>query len=190
MERPITVIESATNKKTVFNSEATTFGELKTEMEAKGIRTSGMDCFEGISRYTFTDDNAVLPTNLSYKGNTTNNLVFLLSTTKNKIDSGMDRQEIYAKIKEYNLADEIKNSFGKNFTQCSSKDLEDYINNYHLDVQYINCSDIPSGCMDLASRVTRLEDIVESIQKLLNKSIQPKALESPYSEEELADMFC
>jgi hypothetical protein len=190
MERTITVIESATNNKTVFNSKATTFRELKAEMEAKGIRTKNMDCFEGISRYTFTDDNAVLPSNLSYKGTTTNNLVFLLSTTKNKIDSGMDRQEIYAKIKEYNLAERIKNSFGKNFTQCSSGDLEEYINNYRLDAEYINSCDAAPSSMDLASRVTRLEDTVENIWKLLNNNVQTKALESPYSKEELADMFC
>lgn len=39
----------------------------------------------------------------------------------------MDRKELYKKIKNYNLEEAIKTKFGRNFTQVSSKDLEEII---------------------------------------------------------------
>lgn len=43
----------------------------------------------------------------------------------------MNRIEVYSKIKELGLQDECKKSFGKNFTQCGTADLE-YLIAKHL----------------------------------------------------------
>lgn len=40
----------------------------------------------------------------------------------------MTRKEIYAKIKELNLSEEVKKKFGDNYTRVSSDKLEDLIN--------------------------------------------------------------
>lgn len=48
----------------------------------------------------------------------------------------MERNEIYAKIKELNLQDEVKKTYGKNYTQVGNSDLEKIIWNYdatHID---------------------------------------------------------
>ena len=48
----------------------------------------------------------------------------------------MERNEIYAKIKELNLQEEVKKTYGKNYTQVGNSDLEKIIWNYdatHVD---------------------------------------------------------
>lgn len=40
----------------------------------------------------------------------------------------MTRKEIYAKIKELNLSEEVKKKFGDNYTRVSNDKLEDLIN--------------------------------------------------------------
>lgn len=42
----------------------------------------------------------------------------------------MERKELYAKIKELGLQDEVKKTFGKNFTMVGNADLEKIIWNY------------------------------------------------------------
>ena len=128
MERTITAILTNSNDKKVFNSNATTLGELKAEMTAQGIDYRNMDFMEGLTHTTMIDDAAILPSNVNYKGQVTNNLVFMLSTTNKQIRSGAyDRKECYAKIKELNLQDNVKNETGKNFTQVSTDVLNEII---------------------------------------------------------------
>ena len=128
MERTITVIANNINDKMVFNSNANTLGELKAEMTAQGINYDGMDFMEGITHTQMIDDAAILPSNVQYKGRTTNNLVFMLSTTNKNIRSGAyTRQECYAKVKKLNLQDTVKSTAGKNFTQVSTDILNDII---------------------------------------------------------------
>ena len=42
----------------------------------------------------------------------------------------MNRKEIYAKIKEYNLAEAIKKTFHENYTRIPSANLECFIRDY------------------------------------------------------------
>ena len=42
----------------------------------------------------------------------------------------MERSEIYAKIKELGLQEEVKKTYGKNYTQVGNSDLEKVIWNY------------------------------------------------------------
>lgn len=128
MERIITAIISNSNDKKVFTSNANTLGELKAEMTAQGIDYNGMDFMEGLTHTQMIDDAAILPSNIQYKGRTTNNLVFMLSATNKNIRSGAyTRQECYTKVKEMNLQDTVKSTTGKNFTQVSTDILNDII---------------------------------------------------------------
>ena len=128
MERTITAIISNSNDKKVFTSNANTLGELKAEMTAQGIDYHGMDFMEGLTHTQMIDDAAILPSNVQYKGRTTNNLVFMLSATNKNIRSGAyTRQECYIKIKEMNLQDTVKAIAGENFTRVSTNVLNDII---------------------------------------------------------------
>lgn len=132
MERKITFVNSRTqSQKVLENSTATTLGELKAEMRQAGIEYEGMTFYEGHARIELKDDASVLPTNVTYKGTVVNDLVFMLTTPNKKVASGsMTRAEAYAAIKERGLQDVCKNTYGKNFTQCSTTALIELIASY------------------------------------------------------------
>ena len=126
--REILVANTRTQRRDKIITNATTLGELKSALTSAGIDFSGMTFTEGISKTQLLDDATQLPQNVMYKGNPTNNLVILLTNTRKNIASGtMSRQEAYAAIKGHNLQNEIKEVFGRNFTQVSTEALETFL---------------------------------------------------------------
>jgi len=129
-EREILIANTRTQKKSKLMTSATTLGELKAAMREAGIEYGDLTFTEGITKTQLLDDASPLPQNVMYKGQPTNNLVMLLTNTKNKIDSGCGtRQEAYAIIKENNFMQGIQEKYGYNYTNVSTEDLWDYINN-------------------------------------------------------------
>lgn len=88
--RKITVVDNRTNNTKAFNSTAETLAELKRDMTANNINTENCVFFEALTKSELTDDASILPTNVPYRGTTTNNLVFMLTGKNLKIDSGLD----------------------------------------------------------------------------------------------------
>ena len=131
MSRKITVLVESTQSKVVFESNATTLGELKNELREKQVRYDS-DCVfkEAASKTILTSDESVLPSNIPWKGQVTNDLVFMVTAPQKKIKSGaMDRKEAYARVKELGLQGKIQEHEGKNFTQCPTAVLISYIEN-------------------------------------------------------------
>lgn len=131
MSRKVTVLVESTQSKVVFESNATTLGELKNELREKQVRYDS-DCVfkEAASKTILTSDESILPSNIPWKGQVTNDLVFMVTTPQKKIRSGvMDRKEAYAKVKKLGLQGKIQEHEGKNFTQCSTAVLISYIEN-------------------------------------------------------------
>lgn len=127
--RNITIVSSRTQQKTVVSSTAETLGELKADLSRAGIDYNGLAFFEGISKTELKDDAAILPKDLPWKGQRTNNLVFMLTEPQKKIKNGvavMDRATAYAFIKENGLAADVEKTFGNNYTRCKTADLIDY----------------------------------------------------------------
>ena len=87
--RKITVVSTRNQKKSVIMSAATTLAELKADLRQNGIDYEGMTFYEGTSKIELKDDNSVLPHDVPYKGQTTNELVFMLTNTNKKIRSGI-----------------------------------------------------------------------------------------------------
>ena len=127
--RKVTIINNKTqSQKVIQASTATTLGELKREMREAGIEYEGMTFFEGHLRAELKDDASILPTNIPYKGQAVNDLIFLLTAPEKKIKSGaMSRAEAYNAIKARGLQDECVKRFGKNFTMCKTQDLIDLL---------------------------------------------------------------
>lgn len=131
MSRKVTVLVESTQSKVVFESNATTLGELKNELREKQVRYDS-DCVfkEAASKTILTSNESVLPSNIPWKGQVTNDLVFMVTAPQKKIKSGaMDRKEAYAKVKELGLQEKIQEHEGKNFTQCATAVLISYIEN-------------------------------------------------------------
>lgn len=122
--RKITIVQTKNQKKSVIMSAATTLAELKADLRSNGIDYDGMAFFEGTSKVELKNDASVLPHDVPYKGQVTNELVFMLTNTNKKIRSGaMTRIEAYNAIKSMGLQDACVKKFGKNFTMCKTADL-------------------------------------------------------------------
>lgn len=127
--RKIRVANTQTQRRYEVMTDATTLAELKAAFDAECIPYSGMTFTEGITKTELLRDDSVLPTNVMYKGQPTNELVILLTNTKKNISSGaMDRKEAFRLIKEMGLQDTILEGEGKNYTLVKTDILEEYIN--------------------------------------------------------------
>ena len=114
-------------------SGASTLGELKNDLTANHITFNNECSFtEGISRTALLNDDSQLPMNVTYRGNQTNELVILISATKSKISSGaFERGDLYYMIhNDVNLRLYILEQSGKNFTNISTAELNNLVNNY------------------------------------------------------------
>lgn len=129
--RNIKVILTRSQQSVVIKSAATTLKELKADLDKASIDYSGMTFHEGLSHTDMRDDNAVLPTNLPWKGQITNNLVFMLSEPRKKIKNGAvaSRSEAYIFIKKNNLGDAFAAKYNvKNYTNGKTADLIEFCN--------------------------------------------------------------
>ena len=133
MSRKITVLVESTQRKVVLESNATTLGELKSELRELNVAFDSENVFkESRTKSILVSDESVLPTNVPWKGNVTNELVFMITAPHKKIRSGMNsamakRIALYSKIKSLGLQDRILEEMGRNFTQCSTAILISYI---------------------------------------------------------------
>ena len=124
-KRKITVVCTTGNRTVEILSDATTLGELKNDLTREGISYKNMSFLEGLSKTELKSDSSILPHDVTWKGQVTNNLVIMLTTANKNIKSGasMSRMEAYTCIKTMGLQNECQSKFGKNFTQCKTSDL-------------------------------------------------------------------
>ena len=218
--RKITIISTKNHSTKVINSAATTLGELKTDLDNAGIGYTDCTFFEGLTKTELKNNDAILPHDVPYKGTITNNLVFMITNASKKIKSGADRKSIIAEIKTKNLTEVVKNTYGKNYTNCKTEDLEKILsmNNTSTPKEAPVKKEAPSKPVmkttDLSSYVTKAElrEVIESLLKEMedaevyyvenvdidniaiigkvssNNSEEEKS-DSPYSSNELDDMF-
>ena len=96
------------------------------------IDISGLTFTEGITKTQLLSRDSALPTNVQFKGQTTNNLVMLLTNTTKQIRSGaypINRKDFGAYIKQNNLGEAIKQEFGDNWTRVSTAKLLNFFAN-------------------------------------------------------------
>ena len=218
--RKITIISTKNHSTKVINSAATTLGELKTDLNNAGIEYTDCTFFEGLTKTELKNNDAILPHDVPYKGTITNNLVFMITNASKKIKSGADRKSIIAEIKAKNLTEVVKNTYGKNYTNCKTEDLEKILsmNNTSAPKEAPAKKEVSNNpaikTTDLSSYVTKaeLKEVIESlleemenaevdyiedvdidniaiIGKVSSSNSGEEKLDSPYSSNELDDMF-
>ena len=206
--RKITVVETRNQSKKVIMSAATTLAELKRDFDANGIDYTDMAFYEGVSHTELKTDESVLPHDVPYRGTTTNELVFMLTTANKKIKSGaMTRKEIIATIKEKGLQQVVKDTFGKNFTNCTTSDLEtllkkeeeivspeDQDNNYTENKEEYGLYKAFEYLVgELLHEDTISEEVFNNVHGLLHhtdvKITKKPSLESKYSDDDIEEMF-
>lgn len=130
--RQITIVSTKDQSKYVINSTAETLGELKRDLDNAGIDYEGMIFYSGLTKTEHIDNDSRLPKDVQWKGQVTNNLVFMLTYPKNKIKNGNDmtnRADIYKYIIDNNYQEDIKKKYGKPYTNCTTADLANFVNN-------------------------------------------------------------
>ena len=221
-KRKITVIPTKTHKTQVIESAATTLAELKADLTKAGIDYTDCTFFEGLTKIELKNDAAILPHDVPYKGTTTNNLVFMITNASKKIRSGakLDRKAIIEEIKANNLTEVVKKTYGKNYTNCKTEDLEKILsmNNTPTLKEAPAKKEVPNESVmkttDLSNYVTKAElrEVIESllkemeevevdyvedvdidnitiIGKVSSSNFEEEKSDSPYSSNELDDMF-
>lgn len=201
--RKITVVSTRDQKRSTIMSAATTLAELKADLRNAGINYSDMTFYEGLTKTELVNDESLLPTNVSYKGQITNELVFMLTNMNKKIKSGaMTRAEAYQYIKDNNLQFEILKRYGKNYTVCKTSELIDLITELDKstveevtedELKVCTCnSNLKDAFEELLSYLYNegvlYTDQVRSIRNTLNESTTEK-VESSYSNSEIDEMF-
>ena len=206
--RKITVVETRNQSKKVIMSAATTLAELKRDFDANGIDYTDMAFYEGVSHTELKTDESILPHDVPYRGTTTNELVFMLTTANKKIKSGaMTRNEVLSAIKEKGLQQVVKDTFGKNFTNCTTSDLESLLKKEEEIVspedQDNNYTENKKECVlykafeylikELFYENTISEKTFDNVYGLLNhtnvKITKKPSLESKYSDDDIEEMF-
>ena len=112
------------------------------------------------------DNNSILPTDIPYKGQVVNDLVFMLSTTNKKIKSGISRNEVYEQINNLGLKEEVKNIFNRNYTQVPTDDLLGLIARYSMQVTN-EAHPSNNNVMSCTERFNRLENAFMELVGLL-----------------------
>jgi hypothetical protein len=160
--RRITVWKPGTSR-VDFESNATTWGQLRDEIENKGISFAGVKVVEGNTQswIDINDSNFVLPSNINVRGVITNNLIIMLVSSA-PIKSGLDlsykdaRAIIKERIEEY--GSEAKEHFG-NYTHSSTKQLNDLISDWIMDHDEYDADD---------------DEVTFKCEKALEKAVEKK----------------
>ena len=188
--RKITIVSTRNQKKSVIMSAATTLAELKTDLRQNGIDYDGMTFYEGTSKVELKDDASVLPHDVPYKGQLTNELVFMLTNTNKKIRSGADmsRSDAYAAIKAKGLQEECVKRFGKNFTMCKTADLIALVNEKSVSSTPVKKERVAETKKKVAKEQTGTAECVDTkarvaLSRLLNILTDNDTLEADEAEE-------
>lgn len=178
----VTVISSRNQGiKTTFESTAKTLGQLKDDFNDNNIEYEGLSIYEAISRTKLIDNDSVLPHDLDYRGQKTDDLLIYMTPDK-KISSGVlsKRQSLYAAIKSRNLADDIKKKYGKSYTNLSTIDLDHIVSGVSgtassetpTQVEHIDSKseDLPERVVcDAVSSTTTIDDLLVKVNSLNDK---------------------
>lgn len=143
--RKITVVSTTANTKLVIETNATTLEELKRDLDAANLNYEGMVFYEGLSRTELIDDDSQLPHDVTRTNRetgeveTTNELLFLLSPSAKKYNSGVSgtnehRTKLFNFIRKNKLQDDLRKKTGKSFTNCSTEVLENFVSKYKAKV--------------------------------------------------------
>lgn len=181
MIRNITVWNNSTQERTVFeNADVTTWGDVLPLLDEKGIDVTNMEIREGRSKTAIINEDTVLPTNIPFKGDTTNDLLFYMTLTNKKVSSGaMTRKEMVDFLKENGLMEIVEKTYGDSYTRISNANLAAFIDKYNageLKQTSSEGKDIQeSGCPGLAI-------VAQGICRLVNT-----LLDNDYIDEKEAD---
>lgn len=180
--RNILIISNQNNTKKMIQSNATTRGELETELNAQGINTSEMSFFEGFSRTELTDANSQLPASVMYKGRETTDLIITLTPNSiKKVANGAvySRTEALEIIESEALEDDVYDEYGVDYDDLSTAELNNYIEkNVDMD-EYTKSQNDKCGCnCNPDELISALNEVKETLERLLHDVVEPTVMKA------------
>ena len=175
-ERKILVANSKTQQRYELQSAATTLGELKAELREQNIDYSGMTFTEGFSKTQLLSDDSLLPTNVMHRGQVTNDLVILLTNTTKKIASGVEDRSRVAAYELINslgedVKDAIRDAFGRNYTQVTTVDLWNFLDEYNDEDEDYDENDKNEEEYNTKEIVSGVNDALKTTLSVLNTAL-------------------
>ena len=175
--RKILVANTRNQKSYTFEADVNTLGDVKNLMASYEIPFDGLSFTEGISKLNLLDNASPLPVNtrtVAYNGQQYDTVLLLTNTQKN-IASGAEetRKEAYAIIKELNLANDIKEAFGRNFTQVPTVALWDFIKNNTEEVENTDDAEASESeePVEIPLAATLVENIYDNVKLLVKAGV-------------------
>lgn len=149
---------SASNSRTIsFETNATTWGELKADLQTNGFTIdSKVSVTEGYSKIVFVREDTILPTNTPYKTGTTNDLAIFINPSKNISSGVINRKETYDYIKT--LPENVRKKYFPTYSSMSNVDLEKSLIKYKT----LNTKNTPESSSFITKRVIKLDPAVFS----------------------------
>lgn len=207
----VSVVNTRTQSRTDLESNAVTLAELKRDLSNAGIDYSGMTFMEGSTKVELKDDSSILPTNVPVKrngtatGETTNDLVFFLTTPNKNIKSGaMSRAQAYEYMKENpEVAAAFKSEHdGKNYTNATTVVIVEFIESFCTPAVAVPETSAPKTeacvCPILQSVMTYVASLeeagvldqkyVEGFKAIFNGEDAP-VIKQTYSNSDIDDMY-
>ena len=154
-----------------------------------------MTFFEGYSAVELKDDFSQLPKDVKKRnGETTNELLIMITNSSKKIKSGAtpDRAGMYNYIKEHNLAAEIREHFGRPYTQVSTAELISFVEDMKSSTK--SCSyaeDLRTALVQLTNLLVEKEVITrtEATEAMRSVKCEWEEHNNFPSDEEIDEMF-
>lgn len=169
----ITVFSTKGRNRQVVESSATTWGELKSQLNDMDIKTSGMRAIIGETQVTLESSKAVLPVDFN----------FTLFLSPMKVKSGANVAELgYKDLKStikniYHSSEEAEKHFG-NYTIMSTDQLREVLEDWYdkksevLEISEETKSSKERILDKLSSILDKLEDVYDDIVDLDEDSVE------------------
>lgn len=126
-----------------FQTNATTYGQLKEELQSQGFDLSNTRVTEGNTQLDLVNDDAVLPINIQKRGQITNDLIIVMTPNARPKSGSIDVQnasyaELRAEVKALyhgDQSEEARAHFG-NYTQLKTADMRDLLQEWQASQRY------------------------------------------------------
>ena len=192
-----------------FQTNATTYGQLKEELQSQGFDLSNTRVTEGNTQLDLVNDDAVLPINIQKRGQITNDLIIVMTPNARPKSGSIDVQnasyaELRAEVKALyhgEQSEEARAHFG-NYTQMKTDVMRDLLQEWQLPQKYsadtakfeevrskLESGDFEVLTIEINQNIYNeaLKYILYGVTLLQNKIITVGSMEAP-STEELEDL--
>lgn len=180
-----------------FQTNATTYGQLKEELLSQGFNLSNTRVTEGNTQLDLVNNDAILPVNIQKRGQVTNDLIIVMTPNARPKSGSIDVQNAsYAELKAEVKAlchgeqyEEARALFG-NYTQMKTAVLRDLLQEWKASQEYqADTNDFGVLTTEVNQNVYNeaLKHILYGVTLLQNEAIAWDSTEAP-STEELEDL--